>query len=625
VGQFPGEPGPGKVPVAADGARRNLENLDNFFLLQTAEIPQLHDLGLARSHFRERGERVVQGDDRTMPFRRHDGHFIQIHVGRAAASFVRGARAGGVHQDAPHHLRRDSEKLRTLPPLDFGDIDQSQIDFVDQSGGLQRVLPPLAFHVAVSHTAQFIVNLLRQLIERAWIARRPGFQQIGDFRVQEKSMTPMAAFAARFRLFRRQEIILPGGNMKSMLTASVALMASFAIAQSKSPTYSVLDLGPVGGAPGQPYFITNNELIAGGAVTANNQSHAAVWFMGFNLDLATPGLGGLNSFAYAVNEKGQVVGGAETSYANGDDFCGFNAYGVAKSSNTCLPFVFQNGVMTKLPTLGGPNGLAYAINNRSEAVGWAETTGRDPNGACGVLQFQPVLWGKTGVTPLQTFQGDPDGVAASINDNGQIVGATGSCQGFNVDSGIYLLEKHAMLWEGGVAINLGNLGGSGELAGHHACAINNRGQVVGHSDLTGDSTFHSFLWTWETGMQDIGTLPGDFASVAVSINDGGVAVGTSLDTSFNSRAFVWASGSMTDLNAVLTSNPQKLYLLAGNSINAGGEIVGLAANSNGDLHGFLAIPDSAENVLPAIESMSRMALSEEARKTIFRRIGIRGK
>jgi probable HAF family extracellular repeat protein len=33
--------------------------------------------------------------------------------------------------------------------------------------------------------------------------------------------------------------------------------------------------------------------------------------------------------------------------------------------------------------------------------------------------------------------------------------------------------------------------------------------VVGHSDLTGDTTFHTFLWTWETGMKDIGTLAGD--------------------------------------------------------------------------------------------------------------------
>src|ERR1700693_1238589 len=229
-------------------------------------------------------------------------------------------------------------------------------------------------------------------------------------------MTPMAAFGSPFRLYRRQEIILSGrngGNMKSMFIFGASLITSLAMAQS-AHTYSVQDLGLVGGTPGEPYFIANNGLSAGAAGTANNQSHATVWFMGFKLDLATPGLGGLNSLSSPVNDKGQVVGGAQTTVANSEDFCGFNSYGVAKSSTACLPFVFQNGVMTKLPTLGGPNGIATSINNRSEAAGWAETINKDPNPACGVLQFQPVVWGTTSTRTLPTFPGDPDGVAAWI-------------------------------------------------------------------------------------------------------------------------------------------------------------------------------------------------------------------
>jgi probable HAF family extracellular repeat protein len=435
----------------------------------------------------------------------------------------------------------------------------------------------------------------------------------------------MAAFSSPFRLYRRQEIILPGGNMKSMFIFGASVITSLAMAQSASTTYSVQDLGVAGGAPGAPYFMTSNGLIAGAAGTANHQSHAAVWFMGFTLDLSTTGLGGVNSFADSVNNKGQVVGGAETTDANSEDFCGFNANGLAPSSTACLPFVFQNGVMTRLPTLGGPNGIANWINNRSEAVGWAETINKDPNPACGVLQFQPVLWGKTSTTTLQTFPGDPDGIATSINDNGQVVGATGTCTPFNANLGVYLAPKHAMLWEGGTAINLGNLGGDGLGGGNHACAINNNGQVVGHSDLTGDTTFHTFLWTWETGMKDLGTLPGDFASTAVSLNDPGVIVGTSLDSNFNPRAFVWAGGSMMDLNGALTSNPQKIYLLLASSINASGEIVGLGVTSDGNLHGFLATPDSIQNFLPLERTASPTPLSEDARKTVFRQIGIRGK
>jgi probable HAF family extracellular repeat protein len=71
-------------------------------------------------------------------------------------------------------------------------------------------------------------------------------------------------------------------------------------------------------------------------------------------------------------------------------------------------------------------------------------------------------------------------------------------------------------------------GREGGLTGNHACAINNRGQVVGHSDWPNDATSHGFLWTTEMrSMLDLDTLPGDFASLTLGINDGGVVVGAS--------------------------------------------------------------------------------------------------
>jgi uncharacterized membrane protein len=60
---------------------------------------------------------------------------------------------------------------------------------------------------------------------------------------------------------------------------------------------------------------------------------------------------------------------------------------------------------------------------------------------------------------------DADGIAASINDNGQVVGATGSCAPFDPNSGLNLVEQHAMLWQDGAAIDLGNLGAMDCLAG----------------------------------------------------------------------------------------------------------------------------------------------------------------
>jgi probable HAF family extracellular repeat protein len=182
-----------------------------------------------------------------------------------------------------------------------------------------------------------------------------------------------------------------------------------------------------------------------------------------------------------------------------------------------------------------------------------------------------------------------------------------------------------MLWTNGAAIHLGTLGGSGALSGNHACSINNLGQVAGHSDMPGDATFHGFLWNWDTGIQDIGTLPGDFASLAIGIGDQGTAVGASFDQNFNERAILIASGTLTDLNTLVSSNPQKLYLVQGNSINASGQIVGLAATSTGDIHGFLAIPSTESGSSPAFEGVTMPSLSSEVRKSIQRRLGIRGR
>src|SRR5882724_5071567 len=79
----------------------------------------------------------------------------------------------------------------------------------------------------------------------------------------------------------------------------------------------------------------------------------------------------------------------------------------------------------------------------------------------------------------------------------------------------------ALLWKKDSAVTgLGRLGGAGGIAGNHGCAVNNQGEVVGHSELPNNPTFHGFLWNRQTGMQDLGALLGDCASLALGINDG---------------------------------------------------------------------------------------------------------
>ena len=373
------------------------------------------------------------------------------------------------------------------------------------------------------------------------------------------------------------------------------LIAAAAMAQS--PTYNVVDLGTVG-LNGQPFAITKNGLIAGAAQTGDILS-AEVWYKGHVVDLGQPGLKGQNSQAFSVNAGGQVVGEAQTDSPDpqGEDFCGFAALGLASSGTTCLAFVWQNGVMNPLPTLGGNNGVANQINGAGQAVGMAENDQPDstcPSGGAQKLEFKPVAWQNGTVRELPTYAGDPDGNAHAINDSGQAAGGSGVCAAFNPIWLTSLQPLHALLWESGKIVDLGNLGGTGHGDGIMALNLNNHGQVIGSSDLPGDANFHAFLWTRETGMQDLGTVQGDVDSAAIGINDIGQIVGVSLDASFNPRAFLRQGQELIDLNTLVpTGSP--LYLASACSINTAGEIVGFAFDNSGNVHVYLAVPNNTDH------------------------------
>ena len=390
---------------------------------------------------------------------------------------------------------------------------------------------------------------------------------------------------------------------------------SGAQAQKPKPArYTVTDLGTLeGGTFSQPFFVNKYGLVSGSASLPDGTQHAVLWLEGLMGDIGAPGLGGPNSIAFGDNEKFQSAGEAETSTPDpkGEDFCGFGTH------LTCLPFLWQDGGMIQLPTLGGNNGVAMAISNRGEVAGFAENSTPDPGcPAPQVLHFKPVVWEKGVIHKLPTFGGDPDGVAQEINDNGAVVGGSGTCATFNTNFLYNLVPVHALLWEKGKATDLGNLGGkTGQAGGNIAYDVNNQGQVVGNSDLPGDTTFHAFLWTKRTGMQDLGTLSGDVASVSISINDAGSVIGASLDANFNPRAFLWEKGVMTDLNTVIAGD-SPLYLLTGCSINSHGEITGLGLTSAGEIHTYLATPRHRDADSESAAPTGQAGSSESARVTL---------
>jgi probable HAF family extracellular repeat protein len=386
------------------------------------------------------------------------------------------------------------------------------------------------------------------------------------------------------------------------------------VMNSPVTSYTITDLGVLhGGSFSQAsQGNTDNGMIAGVSDTPDGTQHAVLWQFGQAIDLAAKGLGGQNSFAVGLNEKAVVVGVAETAESDPEDFCAYH------TGLRCVPFLWQNGEMIQLPTLGGNNGAVSAVNKKGAMAGLAQTAVKDSTCLAPISHdYEAVVWGPAAnqIRPLRPLPGDSVGVAFWINDLGQVVGTSGTCSN-TLPYGV-IVGPHAVLWDAdGTPVDLGNLGGSVDVTlfavGNRAIYINNKSQVVGGSTLAGNKTGHAFLWTREAGMKDLGVLPGDNNSGAIAINERGEIVGVSNDTDGNGRAFLWRNGLMSDLNTLVPSE-SPLYLVAAIGINDRGEIVGFGATEGGDIHAFLASPNEIDPRSRAL-GVSRGKLSPEALK-----------
>jgi hypothetical protein len=85
-----------------------------------------------------------------------------------------------LNKDAPHQLRADGEKMRTILPLHPGVIHQSHIRFIDQSGCLEAVARTFTSHIAMGEAMELRVDDWCQLIKGALISLGPGLQQLCD-------------------------------------------------------------------------------------------------------------------------------------------------------------------------------------------------------------------------------------------------------------------------------------------------------------------------------------------------------------------------------------------------------------------------------------------------------------
>jgi probable HAF family extracellular repeat protein len=382
--------------------------------------------------------------------------------------------------------------------------------------------------------------------------------------------------------------------------ASVAAAVGLGIAaispaqaqQHRLAVYHVTQLGSLGGTSSAGASINNVGWAAGNSNLPGDQiTHATLWRNGATVDLGT--LGGPNSAVLwpVKNTNGIIAGVSETSKINqlGENWsCAF--FFPTFTHHVCRGFVWQDGNMKALPTLGGPDGFATGANNRGQVAGWAENTVHDPTcQAPQVLQFRAVVWDTRhgGLTQLAPLGGDTVSAATAINNQGEAVGISGIC---DIAVGEFS-ARHAVLWRHGTVRSLGSLGG---VAWNTPMAINNRGEVVGFANIAGGDpaapNFHAFIWTGSGQMRDIGTLPHDAVSEALGINDEGQVVGESCKAGFSDcRAFLWQDGVMTDLNTLVSGHPG--HLVFANDINNAGRIIGQALDPKTGAHvAFLAVP-----------------------------------
>ena len=248
------------------------------------------------------------------------------------------------------------------------------------------------------------------------------------------------------------------------------------------------------------------------------ETHAFLWQRGVMQDLGT--LGGPDSGADYINERGQIAGQSDTNY-DGQTFTWFGGF----VSPTVHPFLWEKGLMHDLGSLGGNFGFPYGMNNRGDVTGWSDLAGD--------TTAHPFLWTKEGGLQDLGTLGGTFGHADFVSEKREVVG-TAMPAG---DPGL-----RAFLWKDGVITNLGTLGDDPD---SEAVAINSRGQIVGGTYIPGVADLRGFLW--ENG------------------------------------------GPMVDLNT-LVINGSGIEILGPATINDRGEMAVPGALANGALHAYVMIP-----------------------------------
>lgn len=310
-------------------------------------------------------------------------------------------------------------------------------------------------------------------------------------------------------------------------------------------SYSITDLGPA--TQLHPMSVNNSGDSVG--FSFSSVLRAASYSGGVITDLHNIYFSGATrSSALAINDGGQTVGFFEQAPLY------HHAYRYDPVTG-----------LSDLGVLGGNYSVAYAINSGGDVVG-ASTINSSST------QHGFFYSGGT-MTDIGTLSGGSQSLLRGINNNGDATGGSDNAT-----------KTHAIIYSGGVLQDIGTLGGDYAVG----IDINDAGEVVGSSYLTGNTASHAFYFDGTT-MIDLGSIVVGGNSNAVSINNNGEIVGYSNNSTYSTMIpFLYSGGVMQDLNSLLPAG-SGWVLLEADSINEYGQIVG-AGTLNGEPRAFLMSP-----------------------------------
>ncbi len=345
-------------------------------------------------------------------------------------------------------------------------------------------------------------------------------------------------------------------NAPSRSVLVVPLLATLVSISAAQTSYTLTDLGVLSKKGFSVAHAVNANGEATGSEGADNSNLSNVFLYSDGTMTSLGTLGGNSGVGNGINSSGEIAGYSQNS------------------SGAYRAFLASDGKLTDLGDLGGGSAVAYGINDAGQVVGSAVTFDGSNH---------PFLYSNGTMTDLGTL-GSPAGTdywnsAQGINNSGVVAGTSYNPKG----------NFRGFVWSSGKMIQMGTLGG----AWSQAYAINNKGQITGIAYTTNDLEAHAFLANCGTcQLKDLGTIEGKTSTTwGFGINDAGVVVGQSTATSGAGYvAFIYSNGKMQDLNKLIPAG-SGWVLIEADGINNAGQIVGtMMRNGSGEEHGYLLTP-----------------------------------